>query len=117
MMMISWIITNVSRVLLCRILFHSSASFVWKDPRERFDKINASQICHLHKEIASSVQGIAPVSVYFSRLKDRDKYDSTPPPFCKCEKSNKYSEHLPKQTLLEFLTGPNDGYGNACVKF
>ncbi|KAH0640303.1 hypothetical protein KY285_036889 [Solanum tuberosum] len=69
-MVISWIMSNVSKGLLFGILFRSIASSVWEDLRERFNKINLSQVYHLHKEIATLVQGTLHVSVYYSRLKD-----------------------------------------------
>ncbi|KAH0637182.1 hypothetical protein KY289_037097 [Solanum tuberosum] len=114
-MVISWIMSNVSKGLLSGILFRSTASSVWEDLRERFNKINLPQVYHLHKEIATLVQGTLPVSVYYSRLKDLwDEYDSiVPPPSCDCAKSREYSENLQKQRLLQFLMGLNDGYSNA----
>ncbi|XP_049397518.1 uncharacterized protein LOC125861709 isoform X2 [Solanum stenotomum] len=107
--------SNVSKGLLSGILFRSTASSVWEDLRERFNKINLLQVYHLHKEIATLVQGTLPVSVYYSRLKDLwDEYDSiVPPPSCDCAKSKEYSENLQKHRLLQFLMGLNDGYSNA----
>lgn len=69
-MVISWIISNVSKGLLSRILFKSTACSVWKDLREQFNKVNLSQVYHLHKEIAPLVRGTSPVLVYYSRLKE-----------------------------------------------
>lgn len=67
---VSWIICNVSKVLLGRTLFCSNSHLIWKDLRERFNKINSSRAFQLHKEIFTSVQGISSMSVYYSKLKD-----------------------------------------------
>lgn len=82
--------------LLSGILFKSSASSVREDLREQFNKVNLSQVYHLHKEIATLVQGTLPVSVYHSRLKDLwDEHNSIVPPLsCDCEQSKEYSKHL-----------------------
>ena len=52
-MVISWIVNNVSKELVSGILFCSNASVVWRDLKERFDKVNMSRIYHLHKAITT----------------------------------------------------------------
>lgn len=61
---------NVSRDFLNEILFRSNAHEIWSDLRENFDKVNASQIYYLHREIFTLTQGSSSVSVYYSKLKD-----------------------------------------------
>ncbi|KAH0639676.1 hypothetical protein KY285_036262 [Solanum tuberosum] len=114
-MVISWILNNVSKDLVSGIFFCSSAHLVWTDLKERFDKVNMSRIFHLHKAIATLTQGVSPVSVYYSKLKDLwDEYDSiTPPPVCGCAKSKDYTDSLLRQKLLQFLMGLNDNYSQA----
>lgn len=74
-----------------------------------------SRIFHLHKAIATLTQGVSPVSVYYSKLKDLwDEYDSiTPPPACGCAKSKDYTDSLLRQKLLQFLMGLNNNYSQA----
>ncbi|XP_069148012.1 uncharacterized protein [Solanum lycopersicum] len=57
-MVISLIINNISKELVSGILFFSNASVVWRDIKERFDKVNLSRIYHLHKAIATLTQGL-----------------------------------------------------------
>ena len=111
-MVISWIVNNVSKELVSGILFCSNASIVWRDLKERFDKVNMSRIYHLHKAIATLTQGVSSVAVYFSKLKDLwDEFDSiVPPPCCECPTSKDYADGLLRQRLLQFLMGLNDNY-------
>ncbi|XP_070015016.1 uncharacterized protein LOC142174521 [Nicotiana tabacum] len=67
---VSWLMSNVNTDLLNGILFRSDALFVWKDLKERFNKVNTSRAYHLHKAIATITQGVSSVSVYYSKLKD-----------------------------------------------
>lgn len=109
-MVISWIMSNVSKELVSDILFRSNAALVWSDLQERFDKVNMSRIFHLHKVIVSHSQGVSPVSVYYSWLKDLwDEFDSTVlHPSCDCAKSMDYTTSMVRQKLLQFLIGLND---------
>ncbi|XP_075096344.1 uncharacterized protein LOC107777081 [Nicotiana tabacum] len=65
-----WIMNSVAKGLFGGIMYASSAQAVWEDLLERFNKIDGSRTFNLHKEIATLTQGIASVSVYFSRMKD-----------------------------------------------
>ena len=114
-MVISWIVNNVSKELVSGILFCSNACVVWRDLKERFDKVNMSRIYHLHKAIATLTQGVSSVAVYFSKLKDLwDEFDSiVPPPCCECPTSKDYADGLLRQRLLQFLMGLNDNYSQA----
>ncbi|GAV67879.1 LOW QUALITY PROTEIN: UBN2_3 domain-containing protein, partial [Cephalotus follicularis] len=49
---LSWIMNTVLRELFNGIVYSTDAQYVWKDLKERFDKVNGSQIFSLHKEIA-----------------------------------------------------------------
>ncbi|KAK4730223.1 hypothetical protein R3W88_023211 [Solanum pinnatisectum] len=106
---------NVSMDLVSGILFRSNAALVWNDLKERFDKVNMSRIFHLHKAIVMHVQGVSPISVYYSKLKDLwDEYDSIlPPPSFDYVKSVDYTDSMLRQKLLQFHMGLNDNYGQA----
>ncbi|XP_070014325.1 uncharacterized protein [Nicotiana sylvestris] len=84
-----------NRDLLNGVLFHSNACAIWADLRERFDKVNASRMYYLHREIFTLTQGMTSVSVYYSKLKDLwDEYDPIMPPPTYCDKSKKFSKSL-----------------------
>ncbi|XP_033516157.1 uncharacterized protein [Nicotiana tomentosiformis] len=106
---------TLSPTLISTVIYASDVHKVWEDLRERFDKVNASRACYLHKEISTLTQGISSVSVYFSRLRELwDEYETLdPPPTCGCPKSNRYTERYQLQKLYQFLTGLNESYENA----
>nr|XP_025888954.1 uncharacterized protein LOC112942267 [Solanum lycopersicum] len=85
-MVLSWIMSNVSKDLVSGILFRSNAAQFWLDLQERFDK-----------------------------LKDLwDEFDSiVPPPSCECVRSKDYSYNMGRQKLLQFLMGLNESYAQA----
>ncbi|XP_075074717.1 uncharacterized protein LOC142162282 [Nicotiana tabacum] len=66
----SWITSNVSKEFLSSILFRPDAYSVWNDLKEKFDRVNPTRIYHLRKQVATLTQGVSPVSVYYSKLKD-----------------------------------------------
>ncbi|XP_075077329.1 uncharacterized protein LOC142164061 [Nicotiana tabacum] len=109
--------------LISTVIYASNAYKVWEDlrerererERERFDKVNASRACYLHKKIATLVQGVSSVSVYFLRLRELwDVYETlAPPPSCGCPESRQHAEHYQLQKLYQFLSGLNESYENA----
>lgn len=113
--MVSWLISSGQSDLLSGILFRFDVYLVWNDLKERFDKVNNYRAYHLHKEIATVVQGVSSVSMYCSKLKDLwDEHNSIIPfPTCACERSKDFVEHLERQKLFQFLKGLNDGYAHA----
>ncbi|XP_027774321.1 uncharacterized protein LOC114078024 [Solanum pennellii] len=83
-MVLSWLMSNVSKDLVSGILFRSNAALVWSDLKERFDK-----------------------DLW-------DEFDSiVPPPSCNCDRSKEYIDSMLRQKLLQFLMGLNDNYSHA----
>ncbi|XP_070003138.1 uncharacterized protein [Nicotiana sylvestris] len=93
---LSWIMNVVTNELYSTVVYGSSACNVWRDLKERFDKKNISRIYNLSQEIIALKQGLTPVSVYYSKLKDLwDEYDAmTPTPSCPCPESRIFVEHI-----------------------
>ncbi|KAF3645815.1 hypothetical protein FXO38_19472 [Capsicum annuum] len=94
------------------IVYSSSAQKIWIGFKERFDKINATRIYHMHKEIGDLTQGTLSVSIFFSLLNDLwDEFESVIPfPGCDCEKSKTFVEYLHLQKTMKFLMGLNETY-------
>ncbi|GAV78181.1 UBN2_3 domain-containing protein [Cephalotus follicularis] len=92
---LSWIMNTVSKELFNGIVYSTNAQSVWKDLKERFDKINGSRIFSIHREIGSLVQGNMTISVYFTKLRQLwDEYASLVTlPSCGCATSRAYLEH------------------------
>lgn len=55
MIALSWILNTVSKELFTRIIFASSAALLWKDLKERYDKVDGLRVFFLHREIAIMV--------------------------------------------------------------
>ncbi|KAE8662571.1 No pollen germination related 2 [Hibiscus syriacus] len=53
---LSWILNTVSADLSAGLVFASTAALVWKDLKERFNKVDGSRIFFLHLEIALFTQ-------------------------------------------------------------
>ncbi|XP_054794561.1 uncharacterized protein LOC129300062 [Prosopis cineraria] len=92
-----------------------SASLVWADLKERFDKVTGSSIFAIHREINSHVQGSLTVSSYYTRLKELWEEQSflIAVPTCKCETSKVYFDLMQQQRLLQFLKGLSESYSQA----
>ncbi|XP_049350202.1 uncharacterized protein LOC125814801 [Solanum verrucosum] len=101
--------------LLRGIVYASNAFLLWKDLKERFDKVNRMRIYQLHKEINSISQGPSTLDEYFTRRKELwSEFDvMVPSPDCGCARGKEYVEHLQQQRLLQFVGGLNDSYDQA----
>ncbi|XP_070040505.1 uncharacterized protein [Nicotiana tomentosiformis] len=76
----SWIMNCVSPELLSGIVYSSNAYVVWKDLKERFDKVDGSRIFQLHKEIATVSQETNAIVTYYSKFRSLwTEFDSLAP--------------------------------------
>ncbi|XP_075112110.1 uncharacterized protein LOC142182086 [Nicotiana tabacum] len=107
-----WIMNSVRPGLLSSVLYAFDAHNVWKDLKERFDKVNGFRILYLHREIHTLTQDTMTVTDYFTKLKDLlDEFDALLPcPGCPCPESKKYAQHFESNRLLQFLMGLNESY-------
>ncbi|KAH0773485.1 hypothetical protein KY290_010622 [Solanum tuberosum] len=112
---LSWIMSVVAKDLVNGIMYSSKAHKVWADLKERFDKVNATKIYHIHRGIVTLTQGTSTISVYFSRLSELwEEYESlVPPPSCSCAKSREFINNLEQQKLMQFLGGLNENYNQS----
>ncbi|GAV73454.1 UBN2_3 domain-containing protein [Cephalotus follicularis] len=111
---LSWIMNTVSKEIFAGIIYSTDAFSVWKDLKERFNKVNGSRIYALHRKIVCSAQGNLTISGYYSRMRQLwDEYDSLVTlPSCECQTYRAYIEHDQQQKLLQFFMGLNDIYTN-----
>ena len=102
----------VSKELLGGIVYSTNAIVMWKDLKERYDKVDGSRIFQLHNEIASASQGTSSISVYFSCLRYLGvEFDSiTHVPGCECDESRDFVLFMDNQKLLQYLMGLNEWY-------
>ena len=102
----------VSKELLGGIVYSTNAIVMWRDLKERYDKVDGSRIFQLHNEIASASQGTGSISVYFCCLRYLGvEFDSiTHVPGCGCAKSRDFILFMDNQKLLQYLMGLNEWY-------
>lgn len=92
----------------------SSASAVWIDLKEKFDKIDGFRIFQLHKQIATMTQGTNSTVAYFSKLRLLwDEFDALVPSPCDCPRSRDYVKFMKRQKLLQIFMGLNESYEQA----
>lgn len=109
-----WIMSSVAKKLWTGIVYAKDVRTVWDDLRERFDKVNTSQIYQFHREITTIAQGTDNILTYFSKLRDLwDEFDSMIPPPYGCPDSKDTTEHKQRQKLMQFLMGLNETYDQA----
>lgn len=63
---LSWIMSSVSKDLVNGIVYSSNAYKVWAYLKEHFDKVNVTKIYHMYRGITTLTQGTLTVSTYFS---------------------------------------------------
>nr|XP_016467023.1 PREDICTED: uncharacterized protein LOC107789679 [Nicotiana tabacum] len=112
---LSWIMNCVSSDLLSGIVYSSNACTIWKDLKERFDKVNGCGILQLHRAIATANQGTSSIAIYFLKLRELwVEFDCLEPTLgCDCPKSSEYEVFMCRQKLLQFLMGLNQAYEQA----
>ncbi|KZV30394.1 hypothetical protein F511_21094 [Dorcoceras hygrometricum] len=66
---LSWIMSSVSKEIFVGIVYCTEASKVWADLKERFNKVSGSRIYSIQREIVCMKQGSSLISIYFSKLK------------------------------------------------
>ncbi|GJZ75415.1 putative RNA-directed DNA polymerase [Tanacetum coccineum] len=107
-----WLTTAMEKNIRNNVKYAGTASEIWSDLNERFGKESAPRAYELKQNIASTRQGGASVSTYFTQLRSIwDEAQSIYPfPRCSCNKyvcdvGKKINEHQEKERLYEFLMG------------
>ncbi|KZV36149.1 hypothetical protein F511_20281 [Dorcoceras hygrometricum] len=115
---LSWIMSSVSKEIFAGIVYCTVSSKVWADLKERFNKVSGSRIYSIQGEIVCLKQGSSPVFIYFSKLKQLwDEYASLVTlPSCACATARAYVDHEQTQCLIQFLMGLNDNYGSIRIQ-
>ncbi|PWA74906.1 GAG-pre-integrase domain, Gag-polypeptide of LTR copia-type [Artemisia annua] len=112
-----WLTAAMEKNIRNSVKYAGTASEIWSDLNERFGKESAPRAYELKQKIASTRQGGASVSTYFTQL--RSIWDETqsiyPFPRCSCNKcecdiGKKISEYQEKERLYEFLMGLDVGF-------
>ncbi|KAI3758975.1 hypothetical protein L6452_06548 [Arctium lappa] len=107
-----WLTTAMEKNIRNSVKYAGTALEIWSDLNERFGKESAPRAYELKQKIASTRQGNASVSTYFTQLRSIwDEVQSIYPfPRCTCNKcecdvGKRLNEHQEKERLYEFLMG------------
>ncbi|XP_071717968.1 uncharacterized protein [Rutidosis leptorrhynchoides] len=92
---LTWILGSISEELYLSQIFSDSASVVWQELKETYDKIDGSVIFNVHHSINSFSQNGLTISEYYHKLNSMWKqFDSlTKLPVCSCEAAKGFSDH------------------------
>lgn len=107
-----WLTTAMEKNIRNSVKYAGTASEIWSDLNERFGKESAPRAYELKQKIASTRQGGAFVSTYFTQLRSIWDEAQSIYPFprcscnkCECDVGKKINEHQEKERLYEFLMG------------
>ncbi|GJQ91627.1 putative RNA-directed DNA polymerase [Tanacetum coccineum] len=107
-----WLTTAMEKNIRNSVKYADAASEIWSDLNERFGKESAPRAYELKQKIASTRQGGASVSTYFTQLRSIWDEAQSIYPFprcscnkCECDVGKKINEHQEKERLYEFLMG------------
>ncbi|KAJ0480794.1 putative RNA-directed DNA polymerase [Helianthus annuus] len=109
---LTWILNSVSEELYLGHVYSKSASEVWKELRDTYDKIDGSVVFDLYQKINSFKQNNLTVAEYYHKLnimwKQLDQILQIP--ICTCNASTQFNSfnHLIK--LMQFLMGLDNTY-------
>lgn len=110
---LGWIMNSISKDLGCGFMYTENAFVVWKDLKERFDKVNRPRMDQLHMEIVLTYQGLDLISTFvFTKLRLLwVEYDGVCAlPHIEGEDFKKHIEHKENQCLFQFLMGLKKNY-------
>ncbi|KAJ9542625.1 hypothetical protein OSB04_029131 [Centaurea solstitialis] len=112
-----WLTTAMEKNIRNSVKYAGTALEIWSDLSERFGKESAPRAYELKQKTASTRQGNASVSTYFTQLRSIwDEAQSIYPfPRCSCNKcecdiGRRLNEHQEKERLYEFLMGLNSEF-------
>ncbi|XP_071695425.1 uncharacterized protein [Rutidosis leptorrhynchoides] len=109
---LSWLLSSISEELYSGQIFSATASVVWTELKETYDKVDGSITFNLHQKISSVKQSGSSLSEYYHKLNTLWKqYDEMVNlPACTCAAAPKFQRHNKVLKLMQFLMGLDDIY-------
>lgn len=109
---LTWILNSVTEELYLGQIFSKTASVVWQELKETYDKVDGAVMFNLHHKISSLTQNGDSISEYYHKLNSLwRQYDVLVKlPSCVCDAAKSFSEHSQLIKLMQFLMGLNDIY-------
>ncbi|XP_071737381.1 uncharacterized protein [Rutidosis leptorrhynchoides] len=109
---LSWILNSISEELYSGQIFSATASVVWTELKETYDKVDGSIIFNLHHKINSLKQNGYSLYEYYHKLITLWKqYDEIVKlPTCTCNAATKFQSHNKVLKLMQILMGLDETY-------
>ncbi|KAJ0509687.1 putative RNA-directed DNA polymerase [Helianthus annuus] len=109
---LTWLLNSVSEDLFLGQVFSFTASEVWDDLKETYDKVDGSVVYDLYKKINCISQNGSSVADYYNRLTTMWKqFDAMLKlPTCSCKAAKDYNDFSMLIKLMQFLMGLDDIY-------
>ncbi|XP_071729077.1 uncharacterized protein [Rutidosis leptorrhynchoides] len=109
---LSWLLSSISEELYSGQIFSATASVVWTELKETYDKVDGSITFNLHQKISSVKQSGSSLSEYYHKLNTLWKqYDEMVNlPACTCAAAPEFQRHNKVLKLMQFLMGLDDTY-------
>ncbi|GJV11534.1 ribonuclease H-like domain-containing protein [Tanacetum coccineum] len=108
----TWILNSLSPDLYAGAIYAKTASELWTDLKDTYDKVDGSAVFNLHKSINSLSQSGASLDDYYNNLnslwKQFDAMISLPA--CTCDAAEHFEKHNQLIKLMQFLMGLDDNY-------
>ena len=109
---LSWITRSLSTEIAESVIFHTKASTMWNELRQRFSQGNQSRIADLMEELYSLKQGNLSVTGFFTQLKSvwSELENFRPILSCVCGQQCSCRAYRDQDCIMRFLKGLNDQY-------
>ncbi|XP_071687380.1 uncharacterized protein [Rutidosis leptorrhynchoides] len=109
---LSWLLSSISEELYSGQIFSATASVVWSELKETYDKVDGSITFNLHQKISSIKQNGSSLSEYYHKLNTLWKqYDEMVKlPECVCTAAPEFLQHNKVLKLMQFLMVLDDVY-------
>nr|GEU33004.1 hypothetical protein [Tanacetum cinerariifolium] len=109
---VTWILNSLSPELFSSAIYTKTASKIWNDLKETYDKVDSSVVFNLHKNIHSLNKNGSTIADYYNKLNSLWKQfdDMVSLPTCTCAAAKHFDQHNQLIKLMPFLMGLDESY-------
>nr|GEW20391.1 ribonuclease H-like domain-containing protein [Tanacetum cinerariifolium] len=109
---VTWILNSLSPELFVGVIYAKTASEIWNDLKETYDKVDGFTVFNLDKNINSLNQNGSPLANYYNKLNSLWKqFDAMVSlPACTCAAAKHFDQHNQLIKLMQFLMGLDESY-------
>lgn len=102
-----WIINSIYRELTTTMQCMPTALAVWRDLKQRYDKVDGTRIFQLHRTICTAQRGSSTITEHFSRLQSLWAEAEA---LVRFGLTQEFLTHLDQQKLFQFLFVLNESF-------